>query len=449
MSFKVGGFVFSRLMLALSVFLTPLYFMVLFAFSPVKLRPYPLPFDIEVFSYPLLHTMLQCVEHMYPLNMAINYIFAPLFFSLPWLLFAVISHERIIKTLQLLDTTTTIIPLRYRIFYGFNTLLLVALFVLPVLFPVLSVVSSVILAGRVLNASEWFWEQKRLVKLAVSLITFAAICGGPIYLVSIYYLEKLHVFIINWFWDLWVNNIVVTYTITMCIVDALAVGSVVWLFYAGSAEFEARTFGVALTKPPYKAIAVLETVFFLLFAYIGLPYLYIPGVIPRYIVWGSNPSLLYERINYVCLGIISLVTIIGSVRGLKARKFNFSIFGLIVAGSFLCLDMAAGGYLKTLAVFPKILAPFVLQFALQHSWWVLMVNFNYFLNLYIPHYELPKILTQMYLYGGAKEELAMALFTSLLIDAPVSYATGAIAVTAVMWFTTVAYCFARAGRVNV
>lgn len=444
MSFRIGGFVLSRLLLALSVILTPTYFLLLFAFSPVKLRPAPLPFDVIVVNYPFLHIFLQCFGFEQPWIIVINYVFAPLFFSLPLFLFAALSHERIIRTFEVLDTTTTIVPLRYRIFYGFNTLLIVVFFLFPILFPILSVASSVILAGRALNTSNWFWRQGRVVKSAACVATFTAMCGGPVYLTTIYYLEGLHVFLTNWLWELWANNMVITYTISMCIVDALAIGSVVWLIFAGSAEFEVKTFGLALTKPPYRAIAILEATFFVMFVYVGLPYIYIPGWPPHYLIWGSNPSILYDRINYICLGLISLVTLIGLIRGIRRRVFNFSLLGLIVAGGFLGLDMVAGNYLRTLILLPKVLTPFILHIA-SSSPWVLAMDVNYFLNLYIPYYELPRVLMQIYFSGGAQAALALAVYMLVIIHSSVTYATSAIVVTALMWFTTLIYCFAKAG----
>jgi len=445
LSFRVGGVVLSRLLLALSVILTPIYFLLLFAFSPVKLRPAPLPFDIVVANYPLFHSILQYSGFEQPWIMVINYIFAPLFFSLPWLLFVALNHERIIRTFEVLDATTTIVPLRYRIFYGFNTLLLLVFFLLPALFPVLSVVSSVILVGRVLNTSEWFWRHGKIVKIATCIIAFTVICWGPVYLTALYYLERLHVFLTSWLWDLWANNMVITYTVSMCIVNALAIGSIVWLIFAGSAEFEAKTFGVALTKPPYRAIAILEAVFFILFIYIGLPYIYVPGWPPRYLIWGSNPSILYDRINYICLGLISLVTLVGMTKGLRRRTFNFSLFGLIIAGGFLGLDMVTGNYIRTLAILPKMLTPFILSVTLSSPWGLLTMDINYFLNLYIPYYELPRALMQIYFFGGAQTALTLAMYVVMLIHSSVTHVTSAMTLTALIWVTTTIYCFAKAG----
>ncbi len=449
MSFRIGGFVLSRLSLALSVFLTPLYFLLLFVFSPVKLRPNPLPFDMSIANYPLLHGFLQSLGVEQPWINVINCIFAPLFFSLPWLLFVALNRERIIRSFEMFDATTTIVPLRYRIFYGFNALLLLVFFILPALFPVLSVVSSVILAGRVLNTSEWFWRQRKVVKLVTCTAAFTIICGGPVYMTVIYYLERLHVFLTSWLWELWANNIVVTYTISMCIVNALAVGSIVWLIFAGSAEFEAKTFGVALTKPPYKAIAILEVAFFILFVYVGLPYIYIPGWPPHYLIWGSNPSILYDRINYICLGLISLVTLVGITKGLRKHAFNFSFLGLIIAGGFIGLDMVTGNYIKTLVIIPKVLTPFIMNVALSSSWGLLTVDMNYFLNLYIPYYELPRALMQLYFLSGTHIALTLAVYVMTLIHNSVTYVTGAIILTALIWFITVIYCFVKAGATRM
>ncbi len=443
MSFRIGGVVFSRLLLALSVILMPLYFLLLFALSPVKILPTPLSFDIMFFNFPLLHVIFQYFEYGQPLFMLFNYVFAPLYFSLPWILFVFLNRERILKTFELLDTTTTIVPLRYRIFYGWNTLILIAFFVIPFLFPFLSVVASVILAGRALNTSEWFWRQRRLIKLIAVIVMLVTVCGGPIYLTVLYYLEKIHNFIAGWFWELWVNNMVVTYTISMCIVNALAVGSVVWLIFAGAAEFEARTFGMALTKPPYRAIVMLEVFLFVIFAYIGLPYIYFPGWAPHYIIWGSNPRILYDGINYIGLGLMSLVILITMIRGLRKNKFNISLFGLIIAGGFLGLDMITGNHLRTLAILPKTLTPYIIQMATPFPW-MLLINANYLLNLYIPYYEIPRVLLEIYFLSGEQAALSIATYITMLIQSSVSYMTSAMVVTAVIWFLTSTYCFIKA-----
>ncbi len=447
LSFRIGGVLLSRLLLFLLVVFIPLYFLLLFILSPVKLLPYPFS-DIVIFNYPVLHVFLQSFEAENPWMVTVNYFLIPLFFSLPWFLFIVLSRERLLKTFEVLDNTTTIVPLRYRIFYGFNTLLLFCFFVLPTLSPVLSILAGVILAGRALNTSRWFWRQGRVVRGITALTVFTLICGIPVYLAALYYLEGIHVFFANWLWDSWVNNMVVTYTLSMCIVDALALGSVIWLIFAGAAEFEAKTFGVAITKPPYRAIALFEAAAFLLLAYVGLPYIYIPGWPPYYVVWGSNPRFLYDYVNYVCLGIISLVTLICMVRGVRrGRGVNPSLIGLLIAGGFLGVDMVTGGQLRTLAILPKILTPVVLGFlASKPSLIFTMANIGYILNVYIPYYELPRVMLCVYWGTGMKAAFALAVYLIKQIKELTIYSSLAVVVTAILWILTFTYCFARAGR---
>jgi hypothetical protein len=267
-----------------------------------------------------------------------RYLVAPLFFSIPWILFIYLNRDRIAETIKHMTGTTTVIPIRWRIFYGFNTLIVLLFFALPFFSPVLAVVGAVILAGRIYFAAEFIREKRRRTK-ALALFLLLLVCTAlPI--VLLYNLVETYVGVLGSIWGAWVNYVPYIYAFSLCLGDALSVGSLFWFIYAGAAEFEFQTYGTYVTRPPAKIIRLFEAAFFLVFIYVGLlTYIQIPQIGWTPVATDFNSSLLFFPINPICLAIVGIIFLVSTFKGLRRGGERNSAWGLIFLIGFFSIEL--------------------------------------------------------------------------------------------------------------
>ena len=448
MSRRIGGVIAVRLLVVICALGLPIYFALLFAVSPYKIYQYPFPIDPNLAYLPFYQSMIQAFQFFNTTDYLMNYVVAPISFSLPWLLFIVINRTRLANTFSTINSSTTLIPLRYRIFYGFNTLIVILFFILPTISPILGIFAGIILAGRIVTMSDWVWKASRATRVLYTSLLVLMICPLPIYTAYVFYSEQIFALLANWIWGIWTNLMVMVYVVAMCIVDSLAVGSIIWLVFAGAGEFEAQTYGIKMTEVPYKLLAIFQFIVFLILDYLTLPYVYLPGVNPSgYITWGGDPELLFNYINYACLGIIGFVTLICLVKGLqRGTGFNPSLVGFVFAGSFLGVDYFTGRYIIQLATVPKYLSLYLYTIPdLVVKW----VPYQYWSNLYIPVHEIPKIFTYFYIDTGNPTYLNLAYQIWHLIQTNSIIMTTAVLITVVLWFLVFIWSFARSSSTEI
>jgi hypothetical protein len=283
------------------------------------------------------------------LNLITQFLLAPLFFSIPWILFAYFNRDRLAESVKHMNQTATVIPMRWKVFYGFNTLVILLFFVIPILSPVLAVAGGVVLAGRIYFAANSIRDKSSRVKGLILFFLVAVFAGLPV-LILIYFFSSygaLSGIIVK----AWSDHIDYIYSISLCIGDSLAVGSLIWFIYAGAAEFEFQTFGTYLTKAPAKIIRVVEFVLFIVFAYVGLSYIWIPGV-THVVLGGAAASGRLSIINGICLAIVAIIFLLSTVRGLRRKGERNSAWGLIFLIAFLSIEIFSHyiNYLPTVAV---------------------------------------------------------------------------------------------------
>jgi len=445
---RIGGVLAVRLLVVICALGLPVYFAFLFAISPYKIYQYPFPIDPFLANVPVYQFFIQAFQVFNRTDYLMNYVVVPIFFSLPWLLFIVINRTRLANTFSIMNSSSTIIPLRYRIFYGFNALIVILFFVLPTISPILSVFAGIILAGRIITRSEWVWKASRDIRIAYGALLVLMICPLPAYAAYIFYREQIFALLANWIWGIWTNTMIMVYVVSMCIVDALAIGSIIWLIFAGAGEFEAQTYGIKMTEVPYRLLAIFEFIVFLILAYLTVPYIYFPGLSPSgYVTWGGDPELLFNYINYACLGIIGFVTLVCLVKGVqRGTGFNPSLVGFIFAGSFLGVDYFTGKFIIQLATIPKYLSLYLYTLLdLVIKW----VPYHYWSNLYIPIHEIPKVLVYFFIDTGNTIYLNLTFQIWYLIQTNSIIMTSAVAVTVLLWFLVFIWSFARASPKEV
>jgi hypothetical protein len=283
-----------------------------------------------------------------------QYFVAPLFFSIPWILFIYLNRNRLADTLRHMNETATVIPLRWRVFYGFNTLIILLFFVLPFFSPVLAVLGGVVLAGRIYFGSRSIKAKRKRTKTLILLLLLVVLGGLPT-LVLMYFVSS-YITLSGFIGPVWVNRIDYIYDLSLCIGDALAFGSLLWFIYAGAAEFEFQTYGMYVSRAPAKLIRLVEVGLFIIIAYIGLPYLWVPGVIQVPLGGAADLSTL-RIINIVSLAIVGVIFLISTFRGLRRKGEKNSAWGLIFLLAFLAIELSRNlsssnaGSFQTIAVF--------------------------------------------------------------------------------------------------
>jgi hypothetical protein len=141
-------------------------------------------------------------------------------------------------------------------------------------------------------------------------------------------------------WNSWETNVPIIYVFSLCLGDALAVGSLIWFIYAGAAEFEFRTYGTYSTRPPAKLIWAFESIIFIVFVYFGvLQYVQIPqlGWIPAGVDPFQSAVMIY--INPICLAIVGIIFLISTFRGLRRSGGGNSAWGFVLLIGFFAIEI--------------------------------------------------------------------------------------------------------------
>jgi hypothetical protein len=141
-------------------------------------------------------------------------------------------------------------------------------------------------------------------------------------------------------WSSWETNVPIIYVFSLCLGDALAVGSLIWFIYAGAAEFEFKSYGTYSTRPPAKLIWLFETTIFLIFVYLGvLLYLPIPQIGWTPVGGDLFHSVVMNYINPICLAIVGIIFIVSTFRGLRKSGERSSAWGLILLIGFFAIEV--------------------------------------------------------------------------------------------------------------
>lgn len=312
MSFYPTGSSSSRLLVFLLSILTPIYFIILIAYSPLE---------------------LSFLEALF------KYFAMPLTFSFPWLLFIYINRNTLAATFDEIKSATSIIPLRWKIFYGINALFILLFFILPLISPPLAVFTSIILAVRTSRRSRFALEKSEKFPLFLSFILAIIFAIIPTYFLLLFLPAYSTIF--SWILNAWWNSLFLIYDLSIWIVNSLAIGSLIWLIYTGAAEYEARIYGWRKTQVPVNLIRLIQFLFFLFLAFIGLPrHPCLKEIYEKYslpIFPGAEQFL--SKINILCLAIVCFVILISLLRGLKKVEYRGPFIGYLFAAGFLIIDI--------------------------------------------------------------------------------------------------------------
>jgi len=212
-----------------------------------------------------------------------------------------------------------LIPLKWRIFYGFNALIISLFFVIPFATPIVALVAAIFLAGRVVakiryperGAGTGPW-----VGFTILALLFA--------IAPIYFVIKLiphYTLITGIIIELWFSNIAIIALIAMWIANALAIGSLLEFIAVLRIHHQIDTVGYKLSEIPKTLITVLEILIFI-------------SLTATYLIYPNRSSTLFFYVNIGSLGIVSIIFLTGLITGIKTKENRKTLTGLFVAAVF-------------------------------------------------------------------------------------------------------------------
>ena len=282
----------------------------------------------------------------FPASSIFRYFIIPVIFAFPWILFVYIFRERTLNASDIMNAKGNLIPLRWRMLYSFNTLIILAFFIFPFISPPLAIFAALILAYRIVHRSDSIWQKSQGARMGYTLILFILLAIGPIYFTIIWfqYFIAISGIIFTAWWILFDPM----YFTSLCIVNALAIGSIFHLSYgtlddAGKIRHD--------TSQRLWLIRFGEFALFIIFWVVLNPF------IPFFSLSLSSGSTLnlafpdiigfagtlgnISYVNYLCLGLIAIVYLVKFVVGIGGN-LKLSIIGILFATSFLIVEVLNG-----------------------------------------------------------------------------------------------------------
>jgi len=294
MSKEVKGIIVSRLIVLISIILVPIAMFLIFNLVNFKLWFSDDP----------------------ALNFWILNVLCPLVFSVSWLFFLILFANRFSATIEAMDKTVGVVPLRLRFFFGINALFILFIFVFPLITPIISILSFASMAWRLTTFRKESWDDsgisfgtKLLMILFSILPIFCAIVILPQYiLLSIFLWENI-----------WLPLLPIIFIISVCLCTALAIGSLFYLVAnKGVSEYEQIFVDTATPKYVWN-IRILEIFLFLFFLFLAF----------------GNFALI-NLFYYLGFGIVAFVAVVNFING-KRRDISFKshFLGYLLAAVFM------------------------------------------------------------------------------------------------------------------
>ncbi len=214
MSRKIKGIIVSRLIVLLSIFLVPILIFIIFF-----LIPFQLAWADEQTQFFLLKILI------------------PLVFSISWVYFLLIFANRTASSIDMMDKTIGVVPLRLKFFYGLNAIFVLLILIYPLVTPIISVLAFASFAWRLTTFRREEWDEQSktslLTKIAVIIaIILPVVCG----IIIIPEIITLSIYLWN---NIWVPLLDYIYIISRALCTALAIGSLIIIFKkSGISEYE-------------------------------------------------------------------------------------------------------------------------------------------------------------------------------------------------------------------
>jgi hypothetical protein len=215
MARRIKGLIISRLIVLISVILVPIVIFLIFAFTPFELAWIP----DENIKFWLLKVII------------------PIIFSVSWVYFLILFANRTAASIDMMDKTIGVVPLRLKFFYGLNAVFILLIFIYPLITPIFATISFASFGWRLstMRVEDWSEKEKTstLTKVLIVLFCIPPVICGIIIVPEIYTLSYQ-------LWsNVWIPMLEYIYIVSNSLCTALAFGSLIILFKtSGVSEYE-------------------------------------------------------------------------------------------------------------------------------------------------------------------------------------------------------------------
>ena len=292
---EIKGIIVSRLFILLAIIAVPIIIFLLFLFAD---------FHVWWTSDPVLDIFL-------------TKFLAPLTFSISWFYFLILFATRFATTIDSMEKTVNIIPLRLKIFYGINAMFILFIFAFPLITPLISIISFASLAWQLTTIRKKNWDEKSKVPL-ITYILMVLVSILPIFCtinIAVDYI-RFPIYLAQAVWLPLLDHI---YIFSYCLCTSLAIGSLfILLANKGVSEYEQFFLEPKQEQSIFyiKVMEVLLVGFFLYLQYANLP------VID-----------LFYNLGFVIVLLVSIVNYFSGKN--QSKKFSSHVFGYILAAIFM------------------------------------------------------------------------------------------------------------------
>ncbi|MFQ5979092.1 MAG: hypothetical protein ACE5OZ_13275 [Candidatus Heimdallarchaeota archaeon] len=237
------------------------------------------------------------------------HVFTPALLSLPFLGWTYVRREQIAEAYERMFSRIWRLPVAIKVFYGFNFLLTIA-FLLPLIAPIVALFGGyflgLLLFGRGSDDEEGPTFRERALKKPVKIISILYIPFPAVIIFWVY--SKALDPVWKLIEEVWLENLDLLYSSSLCLADAVTFGSALLLVYEGAREVD------HLVEIPEKRIFLLTVAVFII----------LEGILLAF--EESNPDLIfYIHIIAVSLGILTLL--LRYAKGLTGETGGQSIGG--------------------------------------------------------------------------------------------------------------------------
>ncbi len=288
-----------RRILFFLTFMIPIYFIILLNTAPVQLVFLPDPI----------------------LNRIIWWVGVPLLFSSPWFFIIFTLREEIVMSVSIMSRETTLLPLKWRLFYGFNAAMLLGLLVLPFFSPLLLVVAAVLGIGRLVGKINPHGAST--LRLGCMFVVLGVLIVIPIgWFVVVFFSQYIAFFM--WLIQLWFAQVDNVYTVSTLIIDTLTFGSFFWVLAEQIYEEQMAFSSLPFAPLPTRRIQIIEFVIF--------SFLFIMWMPPL----GNQPWVV-DLASQISLVVVVLVYLYRKIARLPKNKTHPGLIGVVWVVLFLVI----------------------------------------------------------------------------------------------------------------
>ncbi|MHA1902701.1 MAG: hypothetical protein ACXADL_00975 [Candidatus Thorarchaeota archaeon] len=303
---------FTRVAVVSIAVLGPIYFFLLMFFLPFQMTPFMDPFLDNLF----------------------HYVAAPIVFSAPWLGIIYTRRFRFANAFQLMQDTTTAVPLRWRIFYGTNAGFILTFFILPMVTAPLAIIGGLVVAGHVFYRIGIGKLGGGKPAAALGAIVALALCILPAFVMIQFMPEYLNVW--NTILDAWNGFwIQIVYGVAQSLVNALSFGAPVYFVFFAAQQYERGLYERTYTDTPSGWIRAVELLIFVVFTWFYLPVIATPiGNLFLGMSW-----LFTSYINWISLGIVVFMILLKWRLKVADNSTMGGTTNILIVGMFLVVEL--------------------------------------------------------------------------------------------------------------